>query len=153
MSEIQTPVSWSIFPLAEDMKKAAFFLFAVVVCPVVIEAAFHERWLTILSMLFLLGSLRMFWTPTWFELTDEGVVVRTPFYKVVHKWERFKVIKDDPRGLILTPFKSDSRLEAFRGLFLRLPPRDELLKKEVRAQCKHFLGIAPEPTATSESAA
>lgn len=146
MSEPNPTVSWRIFPFTEDLRRTAFFAVAVVLCLLAVEYAFHERWLTGLAMLFLLGSLRMFWTPTWYELTTEGVLVQTPFYRVTHKWERFRIVKDDVRGLVLTPFKSDNRLESFRGLFLRLPPDDAALKQRVRKECERYLGVSEAAT-------
>ncbi len=145
MSEPTPTNSWRILPLTEDYRKTAFFAMAVAVCLLAVQLGFQENWLTALAALFLLGSLRMFWSPTWYEITREGVVVRTAFYRVVHKWERFKVVKDDPRGLVLTPFRSNSRLESFRGLFLRLPLNQLELKADIRRQCEHYLGIAPKP--------
>lgn len=124
-------IEWSIYPLSEDWKKSVLFFLITGGILIAIHYSFYERWLTLLSALFLLGSLRMYWTPTYFRMNENGVEVRTPFYKVVHKWERFTTVKDDPRGLILTPFRSDSRLEAYRALFLRLPPNSNELKEKL----------------------
>ncbi|MDK9700243.1 MAG: hypothetical protein OEM52_08875 [bacterium] len=137
--ESNETVKWRIYPLLEDPKRTALFVILVLVTIAVVDIAFGERWLTALATLFLLGSLRMFWTPTWFEVTSEGIVVKTPFYRVTHRWERFKIVKNDPRGLVLTPFRSDSRLESFRGLFLRLPPNDPELKTLVKTECEKYL--------------
>lgn len=132
-------VEWMIFPITEDWKKTSLFVFITFGILFGIHLTFQERWITLLSAIFLFGSLRMFWTPTFYKMDKSGVVVKTPFYKVVHPWERFRAMKDDPRGIVLSPFKSNSRLEAYRALFLRLPPNSEELKQKIKEIAQQYL--------------
>ena len=140
------PVTWRIFPLLEDKRRSALFVVIVALAVVAVQVGFGERWLTVLALLFLLASLRMFWTPTYYRIDARGITVSTPFYRVTHQWSRFRIIKDDPRGIVLSPFRSNSRLEAFRALFLRVPLRDKVLKSEIRAACEQYLNAAPSQT-------
>lgn len=143
-------IRWRILPITEERGKTIVFIVAVVVILAGIHVSFGEWWLTLLATLFLLGSLRMFWSPTWYIVSPDGVVVKSWFYRVTHKWERFRAVKDDVRGLVLSPFKSDSRLENYRALFLRLPPAQPDLKRQVRESCERYLGFTNTETIITE---
>ncbi|MCX7836015.1 MAG: hypothetical protein N2450_08120 [bacterium] len=132
-------IEWMIFPITENWKNTVAFFLITFGLIAIIQISFQERWLTLLSAIFLFGSLRMFWTPTFYKVDDKGVEVKTPFYKLVHPWSRFRALKDDPRGLILSPFKSESRLEAYRALFLRLPPNSKELKQKITDVVLNYL--------------
>jgi hypothetical protein len=71
------------------------------------------------AALILWGSLAQYFLPTKFELTETGVRVRYTFSGVQKEWRLFRSYYVDKNGVLLSPFVRPSRLENFRGLYVR----------------------------------
>jgi hypothetical protein len=83
-------------------------------------------------------SLAAFFSPTWYTLSERGVAVRTLINKYDRPWTNYRSHWPDKHGVLLSPFPYRSRLENFRGLFVRF----EGNRDEVLAFVKRFV---PEP--------
>jgi membrane-bound metal-dependent hydrolase YbcI (DUF457 family) len=64
-------------------------------------------------------SLYDFILPTEFRLTNEGVERRILFLTRRRKWSVLHSFYPDRNGVFLSPFPRPSRLEGFRGLYVR----------------------------------
>ncbi len=74
---------------------------------------------TVIAAVVLWGSLAQYFLPTRFELTDRGVKVRYTISGVAKEWKLFRSYYVDKNGVLLSPFVRPSRLENFRGLYVR----------------------------------
>ena len=74
---------------------------------------------TVIAALILWGSLAQYFLPTKFELTDKGVKIRYTLSGVAKEWKLFRSYYVDKNGVLLSPFVRPSRLENFRGLYVR----------------------------------
>jgi hypothetical protein len=74
---------------------------------------------TAIAALILWGSLAQFFLPTRFEFTDRGVKIRYTLSGVAKEWKLFRSYYVDKNGVLLSPFVRPSRLENFRGLYVR----------------------------------
>jgi len=73
-------------------------------------------------------SLSAYFFPTWYTLTDGGISVHTLVTKMKRPWSVYRSHWPDRNGVLLSPFPSRSRLENFRGIFIRYEGnRDEVL--------------------------
>ena len=75
--------------------------------------------LTILAVLIMLGSLSPFFLPTHYELDNKKVKVKFFFNTKEKEWSTFRSFYVDKSGVLLSPFERPSRLENFRGLYVR----------------------------------
>jgi len=73
----------------------------------------------VLSVVILLGSLSSFFLPTHYELDQEKIKVRFFLTKREREWSAFRSFYVDKNGVLLSPFAKPSRLENFRGIYVR----------------------------------
>lgn len=73
----------------------------------------------LISFVFLFGSLSSFFFPTKYLITEETITIRSVFRKNSVSWDRFKRYYIDKNGIFLSPFTQPSRLENFRGVYIR----------------------------------
>lgn len=85
-------------------------------------------------------SLGAYFFPTWYTLTEKGIKVRTLVTKFERPWSTYRSFWPDKNGVLLSPFPHASRLENFRGLFVRFEGNG----KDVVAFVKRYV---PEPEA------
>lgn len=86
----------------------------------------------------LIFSLRDFFAPTSYQLSDEGVRVEgllksTKYYP----WQRFRAYISDRNGIFLTPYRQKRATENQRGVFLPLNPDQ---RKQFEQFC-HDIGL------------
>ncbi|MDP6778292.1 MAG: hypothetical protein QGI83_16170 [Candidatus Latescibacteria bacterium] len=83
----------------------------------------------LLSFCLLTGALLRFYVPTRYRLDDDGVEVSFLGVERVTPWSRIRRIRSDRRGAFLSPFDRPSRLDAYRGVYLRFSGnRDEVMR-------------------------
>lgn len=88
-----------------------------------------SRPLTFLSVVVMLVSLSSFLFPVTFTLDQESVTMKSAFSTKRRKWEEFKSFWVDNHGVLLSPFERRSRLESFRGLYIRFSDnKDEVVE-------------------------
>jgi len=73
----------------------------------------------VLSLIVLAMALSRYWAPSTVRIDAAGVHVRHLGWTRHHSWDRFHRVRCDDHGLFLGPGPRESRLDAFRGLFLR----------------------------------
>lgn len=79
----------------------------------------RNPFLVALSVVIMLGSLSSFFLPTRYELDDDKVKIRYLLSMRERKWGMFRSYYVDKNGVLLSPFERPSRLENFRGLYIR----------------------------------
>jgi hypothetical protein len=80
-----------------------------------------------------LASIADFVFPTTYELTRDRAVCRRVFGTTEIQWENVKRCYLDDLGVKLSPFGRLSRLEAFRGVYLRFAGNQEQVIEAVRS--------------------
>jgi hypothetical protein len=106
----------------------------IAVLVIIVYYMTYSVWFSVLGFVILYGSLSAFYFPTRYRLTDDGIEVKTTFQRLQKKWSQYRTCYPDKNGILLSPFARPSRLENFRGLYLRFwYNRDEVVAF-VRAQ-------------------
>lgn len=77
-------------------------------------------------------SLGSYFSPTWYTLSDEGIAVRTLVTKMQRPWSVYRSHWPDKNGVLLSPFPHPSRLENFRGVFIRFEDNRDAVLEFVR---------------------
>lgn len=79
----------------------------------------ESRLFTIIGAVVLLASMRSFYFPTTYKLYDDYIEVIYTISRTKKNWEMYRSIYPERNGVFLSTFTRPSRLENFRGLFLR----------------------------------
>ena len=87
-----------------------------------------------LSVVIMLGSLSTFFLPTRYELDDDKVKIIYLLSTRERKWDTFRSYYVDKNGVLLSPFERPSRLENFRGLYIRFSQNKEQVVDFVKAR-------------------
>ena len=121
-------LTWMSFPAQKRTKTAllvgVFLLFLIGVVYVLTLSPLF----TVAAALILWGSLSQFYLKTTFEFTERKVRVKYLVNKIEKDWSQYRSYYEDKHGVLLSPFVRPSRLENFRGLYVRFDGnRDEVM--------------------------
>lgn len=125
---------WSIHPVKRSAKISIFVILFLFVVWFLVYLTTFSPLLTILSVVILLGSLSPFFLPTYYELDNEKVKVKFFFNTKEKEWSMFRSFYVDKNGVLLSPFERPSRLENFRGLYVRFNQNKEEVVDFVRSK-------------------
>ena len=125
--EIDVLHSWNIHPSAANPRKTVFVTLAIILLSLA-SGWYAGAPLGILAALLLLGSLWPFFMPTTYRFTTEGIEQKRWPTTQKRPWSYFRRFEVDPRGILISPFKTPSRLDSFRGMYLlTTEDREELI--------------------------
>ncbi|OGC78757.1 MAG: hypothetical protein A2145_03475 [candidate division Zixibacteria bacterium RBG_16_40_9] len=134
MSEVS--VKWVVHPLKKNKKKT----FLLVLILIVVWGSVYWYTLSLgyllLAIFILVASLSAYFFPTVYELTKEKVTVKYVATRKEKTWDFFRSFYADKNGVFLSPFPKPSRLENFRGLYLRYNDNKEEVLNFVREHIK-----------------
>ena len=81
-----------------------------------------------LALIFLVITMAPFFFPTRYRMDDEGIEIVFLGVRTFRGWEEYKNFYPHDVGVHLSTFKRPSRLDAFRGNYIRFAPGN---RKEV----------------------
>jgi len=112
-------IIWTIHPVKKNWKVSiAVILFLLSLC-VAIYISFNSLAFLFLSIVILFVSLMPFFFPTTYSINEDCVVIKSVYRRLSRNWNTFKSFYPDKNGVLLSPFVSPSRLENFRGVYIR----------------------------------
>ncbi len=111
--------TWRVHPLCENWTRSTLLLLFLLLLFSGIYWLFQSVFVTLLSATFVIGSLYRYFVPFWYELYEHELVVTAPFYRLTKPWSAFRSFYVDSNGILLSPFAKPSRLENFRGIYVR----------------------------------
>ena len=129
----QEALEWTSFPAAENKLKAVLVGIFLAVLFTFIHLTFGTGWFLI-ALLLLGGSVAPYFAVTRYRMTEEEVTVFHFFFTVRKPWSAFRSYYVDRRGILLSPFTRPSRLENYRGLYVRFGDRREAVLEFVKAR-------------------
>jgi hypothetical protein len=125
-------LTWSVHLAALEPRKVAVIVVAAVF------AGFMAHWLlgniffTIFGGGMVLASTSEFLLPSHYKVSEQGASSRWGVNVTSIRWEDVKRIRADEKGMKLSPFAENSRLEAFRGVYLRFANNRQEVEDAVR---------------------
>ena len=111
---------WNVHPLRENWTRSTLLFLFLIFLFSGIYWLFQSVFVTLLSAIFVTGSLYRYFFPFRYELYEHQLVVTAPFYRLTKSWDTFRSFYVDNNGVLLSPFTKPSRLENFRGVYVRL---------------------------------
>lgn len=136
-SGISSELAWRSHPARRHPgRAAAVVVFHLVLCGLLAQYTQSLGFAVVLTLVLFI-SLSAFFFPTRYHLSEQGIRVKTLITTFERPWSTYRSHWPDKNGVLLSPFPGRSRLENFRGLFVRF----EGNREEVLAFVKRF--VAP----------
>lgn len=128
-SEDSEILEWTCHPAKKNPKVTVAVSVFLVALVVIVYFVTYSVWFMALGAAILFGSLASFYLPTRFRLTDEEITMKATTQKTTKKWNQFRSYYPDKNGVLLSPFVRPTRLENFRGMYVRFwNNRDEVIE-------------------------
>ncbi len=127
---------WSTHPVKRSAKISILVILLLFVIWLLVYLTTFSPLLTVLSVVIMLGSLSPFFLPTHYELDDKKVKVKFFFNTKEKEWSTFRSFYVDKNGVLLSPFERPSRLENFRGLYVKFNENREEVVDFVKSKVK-----------------
>lgn len=120
-------ISWTVHPFVENWKRSTLLLLFLLSILVVIYISFKSTLYLLFSAILLIAPLYKYFLPFHFCCRIDHLVVTACCYKVERQWSNFRSYYVDKNGVLLSPFAKPTRLENFRGTYIRFgthPPEE-----------------------------
>jgi len=111
-------IEWISFPAVENLRKTTIATIFIIGLSTILYFLYGPIY-GFLSILFLGFSLLPYYTPTTYRLNEDGIEVKKVFYTIKKSWSNFRSFYPDKNGVLLSPFPIPTRLENFRGIYIR----------------------------------
>jgi hypothetical protein len=115
----ENTLEWICHPAKRNMKVTSLVTIFLVVLIIVVYYTTYSLLFTGLAILILFGSLSAFYFPTRYRLTENEIRVKTTAQTLVKKWSQYRSFYPDKNGVLLSPFVRRTRMENFRGIYIK----------------------------------
>lgn len=119
MSHTPLALSWTVHPFVEDQRKSLLLGIFLTVLLLGIYLGFGSIFVTLLAAVFLIGSLYKYFLPFHYQFEADNLIINCCCYKWERRWDTFHSFYIDMNGVLLSPFPRPTRLENFRGIYVR----------------------------------
>lgn len=125
-------LSWSVYLVRSDPGKLVIIAPILIASLVICYATFHSLFYMAVVLLLFAAALSDYLLPVRYEMTEEGASARTVFSTSRIRWEAVRKYYVDDSGIKLSPFENPTRLETYRGVYLRFGSRKDEVTNAVR---------------------
>jgi len=132
-------MNWESLPFKEHPHRTVFVIIFLCAIGIGVYFSFGLYWV-IIAYILLVGGILPYWLPTYYYLDEEGVRIKGIIVERKKRWDEFKSYYKDKNGVFLSPFSEPTRLENFRGIYIRFNNN----KKEVIEFIKRFIPLDKE---------
>ena len=113
------PLEWSVWPAKEKPLLSLGLTVLLIAIWVAVGYIYREAVWVLLAVILLLGAVAPFFVITRYRLDEEGVSMKRYVTTMKKRWEELRSYYPDKNGVLVSPFAKPSRLENFRGVYLR----------------------------------
>lgn len=127
-------LAWSSHPLAQEPPARSALLCALIAgVSLMAGLTFHGPGYGLISLAVLVGSLSRYFLPTRYRLDAAGVRASHLGRSQMQTWEQIRRADLRRDGVFLSPFPRPSRLDSFRGVYLRFHANRDQVRDFVQA--------------------
>lgn len=119
MADAPPTLSWTVHPLVEKRRVSVLLAVFLVLLLIGIYWTFQSVQIAGLSAIFLIGSLYKYFLPFHHRCETDALIITSCCYRLERPWSTFRSFYVDANGVLLSPFAHPTRLENFRGIYLR----------------------------------
>ena len=127
-------LEWSSHPVRRKTVVSILVVLFLLAVWLVVYVTTSSTLLTGLAVIIMLGSMSSFFLPTRYELDEKKVKIRFFFTNREREWSAFRSFYVDKNGVLLSPFAKPSRLENFRGVYVRFSRNKDQVVDFVRSK-------------------
>jgi len=106
----------------------------LLVCVILVWFISFSLFMVALALLILFGALAGFYFPTRYIFYDDHIVIKTLIQTLPKRWAQFRSYYPDRNGVLLSPFGHPTRLENFRGAYIRFERNRDRVMEIVRSK-------------------
>ncbi len=117
------PLEWSVWPAKEKPLLTLGLIALLLAIWIAVGYIYKEPVWVILAIVLLSGAVEPYFVVTRFRMDEEGVAIKHLFTTKKKPWAELRSFYPDRNGVLVSPFAGPSRLENFRGLYLRFGKR------------------------------
>ena len=135
-------INWCVHPFVENWKKTVLLLLFLLSLLTIIYVGYKSIPVLLFSALLLIAPLYKYFLPFHYHCRTDNIIVNTCCYKLERSWSTYRSYYVDKHGILLSPFTKPSRLENFRGIYIRFGkhPSEEIVKfieSKIRTESEH----------------
>ncbi len=119
MADAPTTLSWTVHPIVENWRKSLLLGLFLALLLFGIYFGFQSIYVALISGIVLLGSLYKYFLPFHHRCEADRLIITSCCYRLERSWETFRSFYVDANGVLLSPFARPTRLENFRGVYVR----------------------------------
>ena len=131
---------WKSHPIVDEYPRSLLLPVIVLAVCIAVHFLFGGPGWALLAAAFLAVSLARYFLPTTCELSGDGARLRFLGAVRLMPWSRVRRVDVLPGAVLLSPFEKPSRLDSFRGVYMRLCRNaDEVVsfvEKSVSSECR-----------------
>jgi hypothetical protein len=110
---------WTSHPVAENPGRTWIVAVFVLLTAAALWLGTRDVYWTVFGPLVVLAGAAEWFLPTRYRLDETGATRRFLLATRRRDWAAIRRVRVDARGVLLSPYPSPTRLDAFRGLYLR----------------------------------
>jgi|WetSurMetagenome_2_1015567.scaffolds.fasta_scaffold304897_2 hypothetical protein len=118
-------LEWVSHPAKRNMRTTVIVTLFLFLLLVVIYFMTFSVWFTVLGFMILYGSLSSFYFPTRYKFSEKEITIKTTMQTLKKQWSQYRSFYPDKNGVLLSPFVRPTRLENFRGIYIRFAKNRE----------------------------
>ena len=131
----ETPLlEYVCHPAGRDIRITILTTVFIIICVVLVWLISYSPLLVGLAILILFGSLTGFYVPTRYFFYSDHIIVKTTLQSLHKEWSQFRSYYPDKNGVLLSPFGHPTRLENFRGLYVKFAGNRDRVMEIVRSK-------------------
>jgi hypothetical protein len=118
-SQTTHQLSWVSHPVRTSHDKTLILMVVTALTGAFVFAATGSTGWALVAVAFLILGVHDYLIPTHFRLDERGVERQILFFRRRKPWSQLRSFHPDRNGVLVSPFPIPTRLDTFRGIYLR----------------------------------
>jgi len=122
-------LSWKVHPIKRNLKVSVGVILLLFMVWAVVYLVMQSVLFLAIAVMAMSISLLGFFFPTKYELYADKIKVKYVLTSLEKEWKNYRSFYVDKNGVLLSPFAKPSRLENFRGIYLKIDQDSQIRDK------------------------
>lgn len=123
-------------PAKRNMTVTYLVTIFLIICIVLVWLISFSILLTALGILILFGSLAGFYFPTRYIFYGDHFLIKSKMQTLRKEWKQYRSFYPDKNGVLLSPFGRPTRMENFRGIYVKFAGNKDKVLELVKSKIK-----------------
>jgi len=141
------PLSWRVFRAQENPRKTILAGVFIAVILVIVALGYRNVIMVLFAVLVFALTLNSYFLPITYTFDDKGVTTDKLLFRHTRPWTEFRSFFRTTGGIVVSPFKTWSYLDNFRGIHLLLPKDPQPILDNLAARLPQKTKPSRRPTA------